>query len=750
MPARVRWWAHLTAGTVALTVIQLCWPRAGWLWLVPQTAGVVLGLAALRGVRPQARLGWLLLLAARVAAVLLSAWWAVRVGQGDPVSPRELGLGNAPMYALFAAAAVRLTRRHRSAGGLESGFEAGAVVVALAMLAWSLVVEPYLGRPGYQQVDNGVAVLYSIFDLAILAGVLRALFTAPRGPARLVGAGGAALLAAHLYYAATGAAGAGQFLPGGVSFLLLQLWGVLLTSAALHPGAAALGAPPDDAPAPLNRHRLVGILLTAVLSPYLPLIAAARAGRPVTAVTVVPAVLVSALCGLLFGRVWVLAAIGQRRARRLDRQTAELRHALHEQSVLQDQLAYRAGHDTRTGLANRDLFAERLAAAGNGHAVLLCGLDGFKAVNDAYGHGVGDEVLRRLAGRLRACSGPGDLAARLGGDEFGVLLAGGAGRARELAEAIRSALAEPVVVGDRRIHVTAGIGLADGPALGDADLALQAAKRAGRQQIAHYDAGLRAEQTERAEIAEGLRQALTDGSLHLAYQPVADPATGRTVAVEALMRWRRAGEPVSPAQFIPVAEQTGLIGALGELALRDACREAARWHARHGLYVTVNVSSHQLQEPSFTGTVLDALHETGLPASALVLEITESVLIDADDAETHLRRLREHGVRIAIDDFGTGYSSLAYLHQLPVDILKIDQTFVRRSDGPAGVGLLRATLEIARSQGLIAVAEGVETADQADLLLRLGCPLVQGYYFARPLTPEAIDARLAAESAAAA
>jgi GGDEF domain-containing protein len=140
---------------------------------------------------------------------------------------------------------------------------------------------------------------------------------------------------------------------------------------------------------------------------------------------VVPAVLVSALCGLLFGRVWVLAAIGQRPARRLDRQTAELRHALHEQSVLQDQLTYRAGHDTRTGLANRDLCAERLAAAGDGHAVVLCGLDGFKAVNDAYGHGVGDEVLRRLAGRLRACAGPGDLAARLGGDEFGVLVAGG-------------------------------------------------------------------------------------------------------------------------------------------------------------------------------------------------------------------------------------------------------------------------------------------------------------------------------------
>jgi len=288
--------------------------------------------------------------------------------------------------------------------------------------------------------------------------------------------------------------------------------------------------------------------------------------------------------------------------------------------------------------------------------------------------------------------------------------------------------------------------VAAGSTLGDADLALRAAKQGGRDRIARYDAGLRAEQTSRARIAEGLRNALADGSLHLQYQPVVDVATGRMTGVEALMRWNRPEGPISPGEFIPVAEQAGLIGVLGAFALRTACREATRWWRRHGVYVTVNVSSHQLRDPDFAGAVLAVLSETGLPAEALVLEITESVLIDAEDAQEHLRTLRAHGVRIAIDDFGTGYSSLAYLHLLPVDILKIDRTFISRHQDPPrprDVRFTRAILEMAASQRLTAVAEGVETPAQADLLRDLRCPLAQGYHFSRPVDPETIDARLA-------
>ena len=707
-----------------VAAVQLIAPDSGATWIGLQLAGLAVGTLVLR----RAGAGWWLVAAARAAGALGTLYWVVRLSAGGPApNSTALGLSTAAQYALYAMAAVRLTRRRRPGNAAETGFEAGAVAVAVAMLAWCFVVEPYLGKPGYAQVGTGLAILYAVFDLAILAGVLRSLMRP--GPGRLVGAAGGALLASHLLYAGLGASGPAQFLPGGVAFLLVQLWGVLLTAAALHPGAARLGAPAGGAPAPVNRTKLAAILLTAVVSPFLPVLATVGSGRHADPGQLVPAILVASLCGLLIGRIWLLVRVGRRRAERL-------RAAL-------DELEYRAGHDSLTGLANRDLFLERLPAAG---AVLLVGLDGFKTVNDAHGHAVGDEVLIRLAERFAECAGDGDLAARLGGDEFGFVVAGGEAAATALGERLLREIAEPIVAGDLRIHLTAGAGVAGGAALADAELALQAAKHGGGNRVARYDAGVRAEQTERQQIAEGLRRALADEALRLEYQPVVDTATGVLIGVEALMRWDRPDRPISPGQFIPVAEQTGLIGALGDFALRTACREASRWYHRHGVYVTVNVSTHQLRDPGFADTVLAVLDATGLPPAALVLEITESVLIDADAAEEHLRTLRRHGVRIAIDDFGTGYSSLAYLHLLPVDILKIDRTFISRHQDPPlprDVEFTRAILEIARTQGLTAVAEGVETAAQAGLLRDLNCPLSQGYYFSRPAVPAAIDELLA-------
>ncbi|HWS37838.1 MAG TPA: bifunctional diguanylate cyclase/phosphodiesterase [Actinoplanes sp.] len=721
IPRIPAWQYTLAGGTAAVLAAHALGSTAVWLLL--QTAGVlIVWRAAVRH-----RCSWWLLAAAVTAGLAATTGWALY--DGTPANT-PMGLSLSVPYTLLAAGALQFGRLRRPG----SAAEAGAVVLGLAMLAWSFIVLPYLGDPGYQQVDHALASLYAVIDLALLGGALRNLADPRRGPARLLAAAALLLLAPHMVYAATGSVGTGPFQPGGICFLLVQLAWVAAAAAALHPDAGR--ARPGTAGH--GRGALIAMYTAAVAAPVLPALADPRV------VVVVPALLTSGLSGLLLLRIVGLYRLAGSRAKQAST-------ALREQRVLQEELSYRAEHDALTGLANRDLLTEQLdrAVAGDRpYALILCALDGFKEVNDTYGHSVGDAVLRQVAGRLLLFAPQVDMVARIGGDEFGFLLGpeiDPADLAGRVVEAVGSA---PFLVDDRRIPLTARAGIAGGVAgntavLSDADLALRAAKQSGGG-IARFDESLRAEQSDRARIAAGLRQAITDGSLFMHYQPVVDSDSGRITGVEALMRWRQDGELIPPGVFIPVAEQTGLIGTVGARALRLACAQAAVWHREHGLYLTVNVSTHQLRDPGFADSVLRILADTGLPAAALVLEITESVLIDASDTNV-LGILRAYGIRIAIDDFGTGYSSLAYLHTLPVDILKIDQSFIRRHQDPPrpqDVSLTRAILELARSQDLLAVAEGVETAAQADLLRELHCPLVQGYHFGRPSAPEVIDVLL--------
>ncbi|BCY12260.1 bifunctional diguanylate cyclase/phosphodiesterase [Actinoplanes sp. L3-i22] len=733
------WQCALIIGVVAVTATHLLAGTSGGPLFV-----AIQAVALAFVVRARSGTGWRLVAASQLAGLAWTAWWTLGPFHATTT---QSGLSLAPQYALFGAGALLLTRRRRTIGLAEIGVEAGAVVLGLAMVAWSFVVLPYLGTANYLQVSNAMAGLFAVLDLTILAAAMRGLTGPRRMSAWLLSAAGASLLGGHLVYAATDSGGTGPFLPGGLPFLIFQLAGVLIVAAALHPAAAAPGVA-VPAPTQVDRRPPARMVAIAVAAPLLPI--ATRHDEPAIWV---PAVLTSALCGLLVLRIWLLARVSRRHAREAERRSTALRAAIDEQAALQRRLQYRAGHDALTGLANRDLLLEQLAGPGvrdRAHCLILCSLDGFKEVNDSYGHPVGDEVLRQLAGRLLLFAPEAVLVARLGGDEFGLLLTD-PGVAAELAARVLDTVAGvPVTVDDRRIHLTASAGLADAvpgnppsAVLGDADLALRKAKRAGGARLGYFDDSLRAEQHERAHLAAGLRQALADESLFLHYQPVVDPASGRMTGVEALMRWRRDGELVPPAVFIPVAEQTGLIGAIGDRALRLACARAAGWFRRDGVYVTVNVSTYQLRDPSFAATVLGILAETGLAPAGLVLEITESVLIDAADTPV-LGRLREHGIRIAIDDFGTGYSSLAYLRTLPVDILKIDRSFI------GDVSITRAILELARSQDLVTVAEGVETATQAEQLRELRCDLVQGYYFGRPAAPEVIETLIRESSATAA
>jgi diguanylate cyclase (GGDEF)-like protein len=402
--------------------------------------------------------------------------------------------------------------------------------------------------------------------------------------------------------------------------------------------------------------------------------------------------------------------------------------------------------DALTGLANRVVLRDSLAQAlraGRSLALLSIDLDHFKAVNDSHGHSAGDELLRAVATRLLAAVRPDDLVARLGGDEFAVLvrdtdtLAG----PEQLAQRIIAALCEPFDNGGRRLRIGASVGIAlDDPSvlgvddlLVRADMALYAAKSAGRGRHALYALALGEQSRRRSVLEDGLRQAIARQELHLVWQAKVDIAHWRVCGAEALMRWTHPTlGPVSPGEFIAVAEQCGLIDELGLWALNRACQTAVT--DLNQLPIAVNVSPLQLQDGRFVGHVRQALRQSGLAPARLELEITESVFIgDADDALDRLHALRSLGVRVALDDFGTGYSSLSYLRRFPFDTLKIDRAFVNevllQEDARAIVQMMAA---LARRLGMQTVCEGVETAQQLQAVHAAGCEQMQGFLVSRP------------------
>ena len=423
-------------------------------------------------------------------------------------------------------------------------------------------------------------------------------------------------------------------------------------------------------------------------------------------------------------------------------------------------IAHMALHDALTGLPNRLLLRQRLdeaIAAGKhrggggtgrgerGTALLLLDLGRFKAVNDTLGHPAGDELLQAVAGRLRGLAGEGaDTAARLGGDEFAVVLGAPRtpGRCAAFAQRAIDALAEPFVVGGQQALVGASVGIAIAPhdgsdpdaLLKNADLALRRAKADGRGAYRFFEAEMDARLQARRAVELDLGRALARGEFELHYQPLVRLATREVVGVEALLRWRHPARGfVSPGDFIPLAEETGLIVPLGEWVLREACAEVARW-PRRDLKLAVNLSPVQFKRCDVAAAVAAALAASGLPAARLEAEITESLLMEDDGATlAALHRLRAMGVRLAMDDFGTGYSSLGYLRRFPFDKLKIDQSFVREMQQTADCGaIVRAVAGLGATLGMTTTAEGVETEEQAASLEAAGCDEGQGYLFGRP------------------
>jgi diguanylate cyclase len=411
-------------------------------------------------------------------------------------------------------------------------------------------------------------------------------------------------------------------------------------------------------------------------------------------------------------------------------------------------------HDPLTGLATRLVLDDRLRRArrpGAGVAVLFIDLDRFKVLNDSLGHAAGDHVLQTIAQRLRGGTRQADLAVRFGGDEFVVFCedVADAAAAFRIAEKLCALLREPIEVEGHAHVMTVSVGVAftaDAASAADhlvrdADVAMYRAKELGSNRCELYDAAMHAGARRRLDVEEDLRGALERGELRLHYQPEVDLASGCVGAVEALLRWEHPTRGLlGPGEFICVAEESGLIVPIGAWVLEEATRQAAAWPGEPVL-VRVNVSARQLREPHFVATVQAALAASGLPARALCLELTESVLMeDLDHSAAVLRRLRALGTTLALDDFGTGYSSLAYLRSLEVDRLKIDRSFMAELDAaPAEQTIVAAIVGLARGLGLAVTAEGIETQAQLACVQRLGCDAAQGFLLARPAPPHAVE-----------
>ncbi|HEV8624960.1 MAG TPA: EAL domain-containing protein [Acidimicrobiia bacterium] len=769
------------AGELGLALVTVLW--SGWLlWGsgTPSTQTVSnLGLTAvpfvvamaclLRGLRLRGSLRrfWILLGASAAAwGVGQTIWTLYETGLGREVPfPSWADAGYLAAVPLAVAALLVLPAAAQSmAGLLRIVLDGVMVALALFCTSWILVLGQLFAAGGDNLLSTILSLAYPVGDVVTITMLIFALLRARQGgeaarqPLYLIGLGltGIALAdSGFVYLTSQTSYTSGSFIDIGwfAGFAVLFV-------AARRPERPVAAAEAER-----------GLRFVSSLSvPYTPVVIMATTvlfqhlrGEALDGTATFTAMAVLLL--IVLRQVLTLRenlALVRNLEERVERRTADHRR-------LQEELAHQAFHDSLTGLANRALFKDRVEHAltrlqrrRRPLAVFFLDLDRFKAINDSFGHASGDALLIAVSRRLRDCVRAEDTVARLGGDEFAVLVENLAGDAevRIVADRVKEAFRDPIVIDGRELAVAASIGIALSEAgaetaddlLRNADLAMYRAKAAGggaRQYIPEMHAGM----IERLELESDLRQALAREQLYLVYQPIVDLQTGRLSGAEALLRWQHPTRGVvSPADFIPVAESSGMIVPIGEWVLRQACRDARRWDEIPGgeaLSVSVNLSGRQLQTSELPSVVPHALLEAGLAPGRLTLEMTESVLIDrSDEMLALLHELRRIGVRLAIDDFGTGYSSLSYLHRFPVDIVKVDRSFVESLTGEADeISLAESIIRIGQGLRVTTVAEGIEDTTQLEALQRLGCDHGQGYYFARPMSAADFEAYIAEREA---
>jgi diguanylate cyclase (GGDEF)-like protein len=712
--------------------------------LLAASAAMVVALGALfvgycvnlRRNRSSWRGGWALLTVALVVATVSTTWAEAHgLRNAFPVALDWAGVA----AALLASLGISRLLAGRGPGrAVDSALEAAMVALACTYVPWALVV----GR-GADQLDAAMTLLPVAAWIVAVWLVGRLLFSSTEQVIAYRYLGGAflTLLVVDAFYAGAklGDNSVARDRLTGVALWAFCLWGV----AALHPSLRRASEPADARPSRFGSIQLLASVTIALVAPASLALAAAHGALSGFGIVVAA----SGLLPLLLSAYLIRQII--------DRARAE----------------HRAQHDSLTRLPNRVLFEDRaemmLAHARRSEtraAVMFLDLDRFKSINDSLGHAAGNQLLQAVAKRLHGAVRQTDTVARMGGDEFSILLGdiGSAEDATIVATKILDLFVEPFPAGSRELHTSASIGIAlypdDGTdiesLLKNADTAMYRAKAHGRNAFEMYTPDLSVRAQAKLSVELGLRHALDRRSLELHYQPQVDLHTGQVVRLEALARWPHPKlGMLSPAVFVPVAEETGLISALGAWALDEACLHARRWRDS-GIEprpIAVNLSARQFSQASIVDTVAEILERHDIPAPLLELEITESIFMrDLERATATLASLRDLGVRCSIDDFGTGFSGLSYLADMPIDSLKIDQSFVssvRQVQDQAPI--IEAIIGLARALGLNVVAEGVETSDQARFLLAHGCTQMQGYLFSPPLPADDIERLLYRDDQAA-
>jgi diguanylate cyclase (GGDEF)-like protein len=747
----VRPWAVYAGVGAAVTGAYAVLPRAvqTWVYLVVGIFSVGCLVAGIRRHRPERPLPWWLLALGIASFVVGDAVYAGYdlTGSVTPFPSVADGIYalSYPLLLVALTIAVRRSGARDHAAWLDAGIWSLGALCAL----WLPLLGPFARDTDLDVLARAVALAFPVMDLLLLLLLINLVLGRGRPPVsyQLLAVGLLLLGVSDVLYGSRSLAGA--YHSGELTDLGWLVSYLCVGAAALHPTMTAFSTPLPSRPGRPSQARLLFLVLPALVPPGL-LIGLLLDGhlRGDVAGGLVVAASLSVLLLLSTVRVSGLISEMQEVADRLRQRETGLEAALRERELLAEELRSRATSCALTGLVNRAGFVDLVSSALDSAEPLTVGLldlDDFKSVNDTLGHDAGDALLVLVAGRLRDAVGPRDVVGRFGGDEFALLLRGDA---TETADRVVEALGAPVLLEGHELRVEASLGMVDrsdrssiGDLLRRADVAMYAAKAAGGNRWAGYEAEMSASLLRRLDLRSQLVRALERDEIEAWYQPVVDLGTGALLGFEALARWARPGRPVqAPGEWIGLAEDTGLVVPIDLVILRKAVREAVRWRAlapHAELDLAVNASGRTLQEPGAATRVLALLDELGLPPSALVLEVTEGVLLEDEAVGRRLQMLRAAGVRIALDDFGTGWSSLAYLSRFPVDVLKLDRSFTAGlGQGAGGEAVPAAVVQLARALDLEVVAEGVETVEQQLRLQELGARCAQGYLFGRPASAD--------------